>query len=64
MADNDDDMDDTEDFAESLAITHHLAILDLIEVIRGMQGAPADQLDKIRGVLVEMLAPEDIESMN
>ena len=58
---NDDIADETEDFAESLAISHHLAILDLIEVIKGLEGAPGERLDEIRGALVEMLPPEDIE---
>lgn len=52
---------DTEDFAESLGIAHHLAILDLIKVIEGMSGAPKDKLDEIRNALTSLLAPEDIE---
>lgn len=55
--------DEAEDFAESLAVTHHLALLELIDVIGGMEGAPADRLAEIRAALVEVLPPEDIELM-
>lgn len=54
--------DDAEDFTESLAIAHHLAILDLVTIIEGMSGAPADKLGQIRVALTTMLSPDDIET--
>jgi hypothetical protein len=65
MAENDmipeGDEDDAEDFGTSLAIAHHLAILDLIAVVEGLEGVPKDKLDEIRHALTTLLPPEDIE---
>ncbi len=55
------DDDDTEDFGTSIAIAHHIAILDLIAIIRGLEGAPGDKLDQIEDALNALLPPESLE---
>ena len=55
------DDDDTEDFGTSIAIAHHMAILDLIAIIRDLDGSPKDRLDQIEDALNALLPPESLE---